>query len=241
MTEIEIAARIPKEIAEAIINITKEVPSLAKTEDNKFARYKYTPIDGYFEKIPKLAAHHGLFWRMRQVGFEQYQGGVEYTFCFDLIHKTGAMLPEYSRITIIHPLQGAQTAGSAFSYGEKIFMRSTFKIVTGEEDADATDAQQVKPRTKTKVPDNVVPIAPVPVVASTPSIASSNGAAPDNAELGLMAQTMQEFLPLCASMEALTEYWNDNTGALNTLKANAPDLYKKVRGAFTAKKEELGG
>ena len=41
-----------------------------------------------------------------------------------------------AEMSILHPLQGAQTTGSAASYAEKIFLRTLFKIVTGEPDAD---------------------------------------------------------------------------------------------------------
>jgi hypothetical protein len=58
---------------------------------------------------------------------------------FTMFHGTGEVVPVYDRISIFHPLQGAQTSGSAASYAEKLFMRKAFKVVTGEKDADAVD------------------------------------------------------------------------------------------------------
>ena len=132
MADIEITAKIPKIITEAIINASSKMPTLGKHERNAYGKYDFVSIDQYYEKIPAIVAEAGLFWRVREEAFQIAGDKIIYTFAFDLFHKDGTILPSYGRITVIHPIQGAQTAGSALSYAEKIFMRTTFKIVTGK-------------------------------------------------------------------------------------------------------------
>jgi len=87
----------------------------------------------------------GLMWRIH----DSYAGlvnqivegkalvGFHMIYDFDLFHESGEIWENYDRINIWHPIQGAQTAGSARSYAEKLFMRTLFKVRTGEADADS--------------------------------------------------------------------------------------------------------
>ena len=42
---------MPPEIAKAIVAVNKKVKSLAKDEENKFARFRYTSVDAFYEAI----------------------------------------------------------------------------------------------------------------------------------------------------------------------------------------------
>jgi hypothetical protein len=140
---------MPATLAEALIKTIGEVKTLQKTEENKFANFKYVPIDGYFEIIPQVAAANGLAWsppREIEHDFKSWEEGGKQkgmmitTYTWDVYHKSGEMVRDWCVITIPHPMQGPQTAGSSLAYAEKAFQRFLLKVVTGEnDDADAVD------------------------------------------------------------------------------------------------------
>lgn len=149
------------QIFDAILATQMAVPSLKKGDKNAYDNYYYVPIDDYYEQVAKLAAENGLSWTIREIDFEPLpnvgkHGSLRFTFGFSLYHKDGYMLQDVSRFTVVHPVQGAQTAGSAASYAEKLFMRTLFKVVTGEQDADATDQSLSRGRPE-KPPQSAAP------------------------------------------------------------------------------------
>jgi hypothetical protein len=138
-------AEIPESIALAVLAVQKALGVLGKSERNEFQKYKFVPIDKYYEIVASVATAHDLSWFCQEVGpaqvvsFGDGKTALLYTYMFTMFHGTGEVVPVYDRISIFHPVQGAQTSGSAASYAEKLFMRKAFKVVTGEEDADAVD------------------------------------------------------------------------------------------------------
>jgi len=180
-------------IAAAMIRIAQAVPQLGKAERNAFAKYNYVSIDRYYETIAKIAAANGIGWQAIEVENKLLpdvgkDGALRITYAFDLYHEGGDHIQAFAAFTIIHPIQGAQTAGSALSYAEKLFMRSAFKVVTGESDADASDPDDLKIRPKA---DLVAPAGDKNVKAVTdafpdaqvtdvrPAGGTSNAYAPD--------------------------------------------------------------
>lgn len=129
---------IAKEIAEAFFATALDISKnpLVKDVENKFANFKYVPIDAYYNAIPKIALKHGLFWRCREQEVIAEGKTLFFKFSFDLLHKSGSGVEDFDTVTINHPAQGPQTAGSARSYAEKLFMRTAFKVVTGEKDSE---------------------------------------------------------------------------------------------------------
>ena len=129
---------IAKEIAEAFFATALDISKnpLVKDVENKFANFKYVPIDAYYNAIPKIALKHGLFWRCREQQVTGEGKTLFFKFSFDLMHKSGSGVEDFDTVTINHPAQGPQTAGSARSYAEKLFMRTAFKVVTGEKDSE---------------------------------------------------------------------------------------------------------
>ena len=141
-------AEIPESIALAVLAVQKALGILGKSEQNEFQKYKFVPIDKYYEIVASVATAHDLSWFCQEVesakmvtwgATESPKTALLYTYVFTMFHGTGEVVPVYDRISIFHPLQGAQTSGSAASYAEKLFMRKAFKVVTGEKDADAVD------------------------------------------------------------------------------------------------------
>ncbi len=115
----------------------------------------------------------GLLWRIREgmarlaeIGDTR---GMHFLYEIDLFHKNGEVWENFDRVNVFHPLQGAQTSGSARSYAEKIFMRTLFKVVTGEKDADATE-QTFGPQSEQPASQPTSPLAgPTLVPQSEPT------------------------------------------------------------------------
>ena len=137
------------ETIKAIIETRTKVGNLGKAAFNPHVRYKYVSIDTYYEKVAAAAAANGLAWVANETKFDLLPdvgktGIIRATYAVTLMHSSGDYLPNFSSITIVHPIQGAQTVGSAMSYLDKVFMRQIFAVSTGEEDADATNPEDVK-------------------------------------------------------------------------------------------------
>ena len=137
-------ARIPVCIAEAVLAVQMSLGTLGKEDRNQFQNYNFVSIDKYYEVVARAATQQGLSWFCQEtsseiVNFGEGKGAIRFEFAFTMFHISGQVVPVYDRISIYHPLQGAQTSGSAASYAEKLFMRKAFKVVTGEDDADAVD------------------------------------------------------------------------------------------------------
>ena len=137
-------ARIPASIAEAVLAVQMSLGTLGKEDRNQFQNYNFVSIDKYYEVVARAATQQGLSWFCQEtsseiVNFGKDKGAIRFEFAFTMFHVSGQVVPCYDRISIYHPLQGAQTSGSAASYAEKLFMRKAFKVVTGEDDADAVD------------------------------------------------------------------------------------------------------
>jgi hypothetical protein len=133
----------------AIIATKLALGKLVKDETNPFHRYKYVPIDTYYEHVASCAASNGLTWRTNIVEIAHFIETVEngktqhilrFDFSIDLMHSSGMVWENWQKLTIFHPTQGAQTTGSAMSYAEKLMMRTTFSVATSEDDVDAKDS-----------------------------------------------------------------------------------------------------
>jgi hypothetical protein len=139
------------------------------------------------------------------------------------------VVPDFTRITIVHPLQGAQTVGSAMSYLDKVFMRQLFSIATGEKDSDAdeTDPNELlggstpsKPRPEPKREPKQEPEKPQMSVADIEAMFTA-------------------FLPMAQNEDELKGFWSDNYPARNTLKDSDEVAYKRVLAAFSARKAQI--
>lgn len=146
---------MPTEIAKAIVAVSKEVRQLGKDQDNKFARFKYVSVDKFYEEIGQLMAKHGLFDVIDEIRMQadrrettndqgQVKAAVWITTEYDiwLYHESGAEFGPLSR-SIMVQATGPQAFGSGVSYVEKYFLRSLFKVPTGEEDADAAPQEEL--------------------------------------------------------------------------------------------------
>lgn len=222
------------ETIKAIVSTRDQVGSLGKAAMNPHGKYKYVSIDTYYEKVGSVAAKHGLSWVAREVDFKLvFEGGkgmVQATYSIMLMHISGDVVPDFTRITIVHPLQGAQTVGSAMSYLDKVFMRQLFAIATGEKDSDAdeTDPNELlgggtpsKPREPERRPEpKREPEKPQMTVAEIEAMFIS-------------------FLPMALTDDELKAFWSDNYPARNKLKSSDEDAFNRVLAAFSARKAQI--
>lgn len=215
-------------IIKAIIKTRQDVGTLGKGAVNPHGNYKYVSIDRYYEVVSNAASKNGLTWIIRESNLTLQPtagrtGMIEATYVVDLYHESGEAMLEFSRLSILHPVQGAQTVGSAMSYVDKIFMRQAFSVATGEEDADATNPADLDIRTAPKA-------NPVPKEPPKPSIDASK-----------VEEIFQAFLPDANTEEDLKNFWTEHTDTLDQIKKADPDAYKRVVDAFKIRKQQLKG
>lgn len=144
MTNTETESRI----GQAICKVMAGVERLAKTENNAFAKYKFTSVDAFKDLIRPLMAENGLSIRTDEVGFDMVEGKTAkgdpttiayYKYAFQLVHTSGEAEPvEHNTVPL--PYTGPQTSGAARSYAIKEYAKGRFLISTGDTvDADHTE------------------------------------------------------------------------------------------------------
>jgi hypothetical protein len=252
-------------IAAAMIKIAQAVPQLGKADRNQFAKYNYVSIDRYYEGIAKLAAANGIMWQPREIhtAIEKdvgKDGALRITYAFDLYHESGDSIEEFSKFTILHPIQGAQTAGSALSYADKLFMRSAFKVVTGEQDADASDPDDLKIKERVKqepaVKEVLKAFPDAKIVDARPTGAGALDGAEaevtdridddgfnifksDATDFNTIAKICIRIAPTAESEGDLMRFWTMNMGVIDRMKNEAPKLYTKIKDEFTKRRAAL--
>lgn len=139
MTDTTNAAKMPPEIAKAIIKVMGGVKKLGKTDRNDFDKYDFTSIDKFLEQVNPLCAEAGLIIVQDEIKREVLPGKnntpwLHFDFEFWLAHESGAFWDKPLHRGVMVPANGAQAFGSAQSFSLKQFMRSMFQIPTGDKD-----------------------------------------------------------------------------------------------------------
>ena len=228
---------IPESIATAIIETAKQVDVLGKSAKNQYADYDYVPIDDYYEQVARTALEQGISWITRETECRFVSDKtVCYTFAADLFHTSGENVKDAFRITIPHALQGAQTAGSALSYAEKVCARDLFKVVTGEKDADATDPNEVGP---------ILIEADAPEAKNQATVVDADGkellSTPSNdAGWQVVHDLLVAFIPDTQSADSLIELWRRNSAVLERMEKESADRYERVLDAFRNQRKQFG-
>lgn len=131
---------MPPKVANAITEVMKEVPKLAKTEKNTHGNYNFASIDDFLEAVRPLCAKNGLIISQDEESFEMSEGWLIVRFAFTLAHSSGETWAHRPRRTImVSAKMGSQAFGAAQSYCLKQFERSLFQIATGEKNNDADE------------------------------------------------------------------------------------------------------
>ncbi|CAB4169679.1 Essential recombination function protein [uncultured Caudovirales phage] len=208
----------------AIIATREQIGSLGKSAMNPHGRYKYVSIDSYYEKVSTTAAKNGLAWVVSETGFEVMSevgktGIIKATYDVALMHSSGAYIPKFTTLTIIHPIQGAQTVGSAMSYLDKVFMRQLFSVATGEKDSDADETN----------PDDIIGIGLAPPKKDTAPKFETEQAEKTLTTAGEMAETLED----------LKKCWSDNYMGRNFLREHDPEALKRATDLFSKRRNEF--
>jgi len=242
-----------KTLPKVLKTIRDEIGPLSKDDRNAHFKFSYVPIDDFYEKVASVALKHGLVWRL-------YEADAVSTAANMLVIPYRVDLfwaddwHEWDRITIMHPAQGAQTAGAARSYAEKIFMRHLFKIVTGEADSDGTagivaDNTPIVMDQPTKghvgEPDEA-PVGQIPPEAVKRVVDRIEGKVSpifkrrvSDADKELVYQVFQKFMPLQKSVKDLAEWRKMNADVMDLFQEEDAVLYARITKLFTKRKGEV--
>jgi len=143
------ASAMPKEIAEAVLEIMAGVEKMENNAENKETKKRYVSIDLYLEKLKPLCTKAGLIIYPIQISNElkviagKYGSNnvVEATYEFMLIHKTGVSWSNpHDRKTVCHIWNGGVACGATQSFAFKAFVRALFMMATGEPEDDAEES-----------------------------------------------------------------------------------------------------
>ncbi len=218
---------VSQAIQQKILAVSRQAPSLRKTERNSDAGFSFVSIDDFYEQVASLATDIGLGWTIVEEGIDivnvDGQSAIFQKFRVDVYEtQTGSFAEGYFRLTIPAPFSGAQTAGISVSYLDKCFMRSAFKIVTGEKDADHMAKKRDKAPQKPAETDKVEakPKAD-PKVKAAGKPAKAEGPASDEAGYKAIADRLIEILNDIGDEAGLDQFRTDEQGEINKLKAAA--------------------
>lgn len=245
-----------KALHQAIFKVRKRVGSLAKDDRNPHFKFNYVPIDDFYEKVAGVAFEEGLMWRLFESAPVTSAGGMfVIQYSVDLFYEEETH--PWDKITIMHPPQGAQTAGAARSYAEKIFMRHLFKIVTGEPDSDGT-AQPGDQDPVVIDSDPVVvegehigepkdapagQIKPEDIKAVVSRVDDKKSpvfdTVPEEDQKELVLNIFKKFLPLHKTEKSLTEWWAKNVDFFDLIQETDKSLYDEIKAMFTKRKKEV--
>ncbi len=250
-------------IIKAISQVRLRAGTLSKDSFNPHGRYNYVPIDTYYEKIVPLACEAGLIWRCRETGWEMFsvttdKGDRQYirgTYHFDL-YADDAGVSDYMKITVVSALTGPQTAGQMFSYADKVFMRVTFSVATGESDgddlapADAIRLTGADPVTgevhASRVPDPVVGVSTAPAPAliggytkAGPDEPIIDSRAVSTPQIDTILSIFQTFLPKVPSSARLHDWYAENLAAIEKIGKIDQAAHAEIKRMFNSRNTEL--
>jgi len=256
--------------------VRSNVKRLTHDAHNPHSDYTYVSIDAYYERVIPIACDCGLVWRTREVNWDFVEGMgrgkdrtyVKARFQFDLF-ADGAAALDYMTITVISPLEGAQTSGQLFSYADKVFMRVAFGIATGEKDADhnATEATVsfrptgipssptgVKDFEKGDVPPGVDPITgevlldPPPVIAAEALDIAKPSKTGDpivdtrkinEASAKLVVDIFKTWMPKVKNAGQLLDWHAENVAAIEIVGKIDPVYKETIKGMFNERNAQL--
>ena len=147
--------KIDSSIVVAICKVQAAVNSVSKSEENKHGGYKYASTDAVYGMLTRKLADAGLTIlcmedvaevHLREVDIVDRDGVARgkktqqwgrFVFSFVLATADATWSDPRSRRTVYTQITGPQTFMAAQSYAEKAYLRSLFKIPTGDQDLDA--------------------------------------------------------------------------------------------------------
>lgn len=157
-------AKMPPEIAAAVVVVMAKAKQLGKDAQNKHGGYAYVSVDKFFESLGPIMAEAGIWLNIEEDSTEikaNDKSGNPWLFVryeLTLVHKSGAMAPPVHR-AIAMPISGPQAYGAAQSYVQKQFLRALFQVPTGDKDADDAPTDGEPPARTTQAAAPLKPAA----------------------------------------------------------------------------------
>lgn len=137
---------IPPSIVKAICRIKLSLESVKKSQRNQHGGYNFASTDDIYAALTKKMGEVGLVLLSLEDGCEvkRLEGKdgkivqwAHMTFSFVLATEDGTWTDPRARRTLYIQVTGPQTFQAAQSYAEKAYLRSLFKLPTGDMDLDA--------------------------------------------------------------------------------------------------------
>ncbi len=227
-----------------IAAVQAAAPSLKKGERNEGAGFNFVGIDTFYEQVASVALEKGLTWVAVEDGIELVPMPTGELVVCQKFHanlldtEDGTVAEDFFRLTVPAPFSDAQTAGISVSYFDKALMRSVFKVVTGEKDADhmakkkgqkappaeplpeledESDTQDAKDAQKKK------PGRPPKAKEEKAEVAKLDEPKADEPNWEAISEFLLERLDECESAGDLEAFRNDQAGEINKLKKGAAE------------------
>ena len=208
--------QMPPEVAKAIAGVMMDIKSLAKNDRNKHGGYDYASVDTFYAAIGPLMAKHGLLIIVDETGYlvrtaenDKKTEWLEVSYLIIIAHSSGAVWDRpIGRTAFVPAGMGAQAFGAAQSYVEKTFMRSLFKVPTGEDDSDS-------------LPQTALP-------------AAHKKNSPPISEADKFADKVLAEIKACANMAEIDAVCAANTKGMVRLKEVAGKRWNEISDAISA-------
>ena len=232
-----------KEIFEALLRIKKEIGVMAKDEKNQYGGWKYAGIDQYYEKVAPIALANGIHWVVNLDNYQRIRSldGEKEVYLIDvsvdLYYSDGTVIIGYQHFPMESPLMGAHTTGSVVSYADKVFMRSVFKIASGEGDAEGYDNGYGRQNAKKawRAPENGRKVAHNSAPAQTSTSEEPRTEEDDDRwETALKGKVNAH-----QTVSLIEGEWVGNKRFLNDLQKRDPVRYERIRLYFAGRKNTL--
>jgi hypothetical protein len=137
--------KIPKSIVKAICEIKKNVEAVAKTQKNSHGGYMFSSTDDVYAAVARKMGQVGLMImaleekceivKVEKEGKTVQWLHVEYSFVLATDEDTWS--DERAKRTLYIQITGPQTFQAATSFAEKAYIRSLFKLPSGDMDLDS--------------------------------------------------------------------------------------------------------
>ena len=140
-------APIPPSIVQAICVVMETMEAVKKSQKNQHGGYMFASTDDIYAAVTAKMGKAGLILLTLEDSPPEFKEGkdkdgktvyrMRVSYAFVLATKDGTWADSRNRRTLVLPYTGPQAAQAAQSYVEKTYLRSLFKIPTGDQDLDA--------------------------------------------------------------------------------------------------------
>lgn len=141
----QVVAQIPSSIVQAICQVQATMDAVKKSNRNQHGGYNYASTDDIYASLTRKMGEVGLLCltmedRETEIVRVEKEGKTvqwgKFLFSFVLATKDATWTDPRNRRSLYIQITGPQTFQAANSYAEKSYLKSLFKIPTGDMDID---------------------------------------------------------------------------------------------------------